>query len=73
MVMVGGPLTVILKFWVAFGTTPFVAVTVPVKVPDAVGVPEITPAELIVKPVGKLPAVTLSVGVGKPVNVYVKL
>ena len=51
-----------LKFCVALGAVPFVAVTVPLKVPAVVGVPLITPAELKLKPGGRLPAVTLKVG-----------
>ena len=66
---VGVGLMVMLKFWVASGTIPLVAVTVPLNVPSAVGVPEITPAALRVKPVGKAPTVTLKVGVGTPVKV----
>jgi len=58
---------VTLKFCVAFGAVPFVAVTVPLNVPAAVGVPLITPAELKLNPGGRLPAVTLKVG--KPVEV----
>jgi hypothetical protein len=40
---VGGPAMVMLKFWVASGAVPLVAVTVPVKVPAVVGVPVIAP------------------------------
>ena len=57
-------LTVIEKFCVAAGLTPLVAVTVPVNTPLLVGVPDITPAELKLNPVGKLPEVTLNVGAG---------
>ena len=57
-------LTVIEKFCVAAGLTPLVAVTVPVNTPLEVGVPETTPAELKLKPRGKLPDVTLNVGAG---------
>ena len=65
----GGPPAeiVMLKFCVASGAVPLVAVTVPLKVPAAVGVPLITPAELKLNPGGRLPAVTLKVG--KPVDV----
>ena len=62
---------VMLKFCVAAGAVPFVAVTVPVKVPLAVGVPLIAPAPLSVSPAGSAPAVTLKVGA--PVAVYEKL
>ena len=57
-------LTVIEKFCAAAGLTPLVAVTVPVNTPLLVGVPDITPAELKLNPVGKLPDVTLNVGAG---------
>ena len=58
---------VMLKFCVAFGTVPLVAVTVPLNVPTVVGGPLITPAELRFNPGGRLPAVTLKVG--EPVEV----
>ena len=45
------------KSWVALGEMPLVAVTVPLKVPAAVGVPESTPAELSVNPDGSVPEV----------------
>ena len=51
----------ILKFCVASGAVPLVAVTVPMKTPVVVGVPLITPAALNVNPGGRLPAVTLNV------------
>ncbi len=53
----------------AAGLTPLLAVTVPVNVPVAVGVPEIKPAELKLNPVGRLPNVTLNVGAGVPLAV----
>ena len=53
--------------------TPFVALTVKVDVPAAVGVPEITPAGLSVKPAGKLPAETSQVIVASPVAASVAL
>ena len=72
LVSVGaGLLTVMLKFCVAAGLTPFEAVTVPLNVPAAVGVPEIVPVLLSVRPVGKAPLVMLNVGAGLPVAVYV--
>ena len=46
------------KFCVAFGRMPFDALTVPLNVPVAVGVPEITPAALRLRPVGNAPEVT---------------
>ena len=58
-----------LKFCVAAGPTPLLAVTVPVKVPTAVGVPEITPPVLRLSPVGNAPEVTVKVGAGEPVAV----
>ena len=65
----GGPTAeiVMLKFCVASGALPLVAVTVPANVPTVVGVPLITPAELKLNPGGRLPAVTLKVG--EPVEV----
>ncbi len=45
------------------------AVTVPVNVPVLVGVPETAPAELKLKPGGKLPDVRLKVGAGVPLAV----
>jgi hypothetical protein len=57
------------KSWVAAGFTPLLAVTVPEKVPPAVVLPLITPAELRVKPVGNVPGGTLKVGTGKPLAV----
>ena len=56
-----------LKFCVASGAVPLVAVTVPLKVPTVVGVPLMTPAALKLNPGGRLPAVTLKVG--EPVEV----
>ena len=57
------------KSCVALGSTPLLAVTVPVNVPATVGVPLITPALFMLRPVGSAPDVTLKVGVGEPVNV----
>ena len=64
---------VIEKLWVAAGAVPLDAVMVPMKVPAAVGVPEITPPVLRVRPVGRAPAVTLKVMEAVPVAVTVKL
>ena len=48
----------------------FVAVTIPVNVPAALGVPLSTPEEeLRDKPVGSAPDVTLNVGAGEPLAV----
>ena len=46
-------LTTMLKPCVALGAVPLAAVIVPLNVPAAVGVPEMTPVELIVRPVGR--------------------
>jgi len=46
------------KFWVALGEMPSAAVTVPVKIPPVVGMPEITPAEESERPLGSAPVVT---------------
>jgi hypothetical protein len=48
----------------------FNAVTTPVKVPAAVGVPESTPVVVFrARPPGKAPEVRLNVGAGKPLAV----
>ena len=58
LVIVGGVPITILNDCVPTGAKPFVAVTVPVYVPTTVGVPDNTPADVNVRPVGKAPAVT---------------
>ena len=79
----GGPLVItaavpmpiagiMVKFWVALGRTPLLAVTVPVELPIPVGVPEITPAKESESPLGSDPVVTKNVGVGLPVQIYGK-
>ena len=66
MVMVGGGRAmVMLNACVAFGAVPLLAVTVPLKVPRAVGVPLITPAGLKVKPEGR----PMALNVGELVDV----
>jgi hypothetical protein len=55
LIMTGVRLIVMLKFCVASGAVPFAAVTVPLKVPRAVGMPEIAPADVNVSPVGNEP------------------
>src|SRR3954462_12734735 len=65
--------TMMLKFCVAAGVTPLLAVTVPVKVPFAVGVPLSRPPLVSVVPFGSAPAVRLNVGAGEPLAVYWKL
>ena len=65
-VMIGAvPLgvTVSVKFWVASGETPLVAVMVIGKEPDWVGVPDSTPALVRVTPFGSDPD-SLKVGAG---------
>ena len=62
------PITMV-KFCVAFAGIPLVAVTVPLYVPAAVGVPDNTPAVLKVRPVGSAPDVTAKVIVVVPVAV----
>src|SRR5262252_2289487 len=57
------------KLCVAFGSVPFVAVSVTGKAPPCVGVPDSSPAGDSVRPLGSTPAVTLTVGGGKPVIV----
>jgi hypothetical protein len=63
LVMLGDRLIVMLKLWVALGSTPFEAVTVPLKVPRTVGVPERTPAGVNVRPVGSTSEVVKVIGV----------
>lgn len=58
-VVVANPLIVMEKGWVPFGDTPLLTVVVPVNRPRAVGVPEMTPAVLNDKPVGRAPTVTV--------------
>jgi hypothetical protein len=64
--------TTVIDGLVAFGETPFDAVTLNVKLPPTDGVPDKTPlAESKLNPVGRLPD-TLNVGAGLPdaTNVY---
>jgi len=58
---------------VAFGESPFVAVTVAVYVPFVVGVPLKTPALLRLSPGGSVPEVREKVMVGVPFAVKVWL
>ncbi len=67
LVIAGGALTAMVKACVAFGSVPLVAVSVTGKDPLCVGVPESSPAADNVRPVGRTPVVTLTVGAGKPV------
>ena len=57
----GAGAMVIEKFCVAFGSVPLAAVIVPLNVPDASGVPVIIPPVPNVRPVGKVPALTVNV------------
>ena len=71
LVMAGGWPIVSVKFWVALGNTPLLAVMVIGKLPVAVAVPLSTPVVgLSVMPAGNAP-VSLKVGAGKPVAVTV--
>jgi hypothetical protein len=73
LVIAGAEFTVSVRFWLAFGTTPFCAVIVIGYVPPAVGIPARTPvAALNVTPVGSVP-LSLHVGPGVPVAVAVKV
>ncbi len=65
----GGADTLRVKVCEAFGLTPLLAVTVTVKLPVCVGVPEMTPVDDKVIPVGRLPDVSVKLGVGKPIVV----
>ena len=58
LVIVGGVPITMVKFCTDAGPVPFDAVTEPVNVPSAVGVPEITPAVLRLRPVGRGPVVS---------------
>ena len=73
LVKTGAWVMMIENAWVASGVVPLVAVIVPVKVPAALGVPEMAPPELSVRPVGNAPAVTVKVLAGYPEAVLVKL
>jgi hypothetical protein len=55
----GGGAITILNACVALGNVPLAAVIVPGNVPGVVGVPEITPALLIVSPAGNPDAVNV--------------
>src|SRR5688572_24722001 len=72
--MVGAPGSVVAmvieKFCVALPLL-FDAVTTPVNVPPVVGVPVSAPPALSVSPGGRAPEVTLNVGAGAPLAVYV--
>ena len=59
--------------WVALGAVPLAAWMVPVKVPVTLGVPEITPLVLRLRPVGRLPALTVKVIGAVPDATQVKL
>ena len=65
----GAALMTMEKSCVAFGSVPLVTVIVPGKVPAVVGVPEMTPLVLIVRPVGR-PAAVNPIG-DVPVAVHV--
>src|SRR5262245_28286575 len=69
LVIAGDVVTRTVKVCVAFGSTPLVAVSVTGKAPNCVGVPDNNPAADSVRPGGSVPAVTLTVGAGKPVIV----
>ena len=58
---VGGNATAkisMLNAWLEFGNVPFAAVTVPAYVPNVVGLPEMMPDELRLRPGGNPPPVT---------------
>ncbi len=60
--------TTSVNVFTAFGATPLLAVTVIGNEPAVVGVPERTPAELIVIPPAIVAGLTANVGVGEPVT-----
>ena len=61
LVKAGAWVMTIEKSWVALGRVPLDAVMEPLKVPGALGVPEITPPGLSVRPAGRAPEVTVKV------------
>ena len=67
LVIAGAALTTTVKACVAFGSVPLVAVSVTGNDPLCVGVPDSSPADDSVRPVGSTPLVTLTVGAGEPV------
>ncbi len=71
VILAGTALTFMVNGWVALGAMPFAAVIVPVNVPACEGNPEISPALLIVSPVGNPEAVNVIGDV--PLAVHVKL
>ena len=76
LVKTGGSCTFRVSTWVASVPTPLLAFTVRVRVPavPAPGVPEIAPVAVFrVRPLGRLPAVMLKVGAGKPAAARAKL
>ena len=58
---IGAGAIVIEKLCVALGSVPLAAVIVPLKVPVASGVPEITPPAPSIRPPGSAPALTVKV------------
>ena len=69
MVIDGACCTTIVKACAGAVPTPLLAVIVPVKTPLAVAVPEMTPEDERLSPVGNAPAVTEKAGDGYPVDV----
>ena len=73
-VITGAPVTVKVKFCVASGATPLVAVIVTANTPFTEGVPDSTPVLLFkVTPVGREPVVIEKVGTGVPLAVTVNV
>ena len=62
--------TTIAKLSVAALPMPLAASTTPLNVPTVVGVPEIRPAELNVRPLGSVPEASVNDGLGVPVAEY---
>jgi len=73
LVMAGACPTVSVKFCVALGVTPLLAVMAIGNVPLTVAVPESTPAELNVTPLGRLPVSLKVIVVGNPVAITVNV
>jgi hypothetical protein len=53
VVMVNAAVTVMVNVWVAVACAESVAFRVTEKLPEAVGIPDMTPAELIERPLGR--------------------
>jgi hypothetical protein len=72
VIVCANPEIVIAKFWIAFGSTPFAAVSMPAKVPLVFGLPLMRPLMLFsASPGGSEFAIAKNVGAGVPLAVTV--